>query len=224
MATCEYDGEFYECSWQEKYVLPIYDTLDQSPLADFVKESMTIVPWAGTFHLLALALLGGAVFLVDLRLLGAGLSNQSPQALQKTVSPLARLALGAIVISGVILALGELMKLYYSPPYWLKMFSLFAAVLFTFGVRNRLIASEGRLSPLIQATGAIAIIIWLAAFAIFSNTLARIALLLLLAALSLIVWRWHKTADTTALMKGVAALSIVMWLTTAAAGRWIAFY
>ena len=224
MATCEYDGEFYDCSWQEKYVLPIYDTLDQSPLADFIKESMTIVPWAGTLHLLALALLGGAVFLVDLRLLGAGLHRQSPQELQRTLSPLAKLALVAIVLSGIILAMGELTKLYYSPPYWLKMFSLFAAVLFTFGVRNRLIRSGGTVTPLIWGTGGVAILVWITAFAIFSNTLARVALLLLLVGLVAIAWRWRQTANVPTLMKGVAAMSIVMWLTTAAAGRWIAFY
>ena len=63
MAQCHSGDVVYECTLAEKYVYPLFDGVDQSALATAVKDSLAVVPWAGSFHLLALAMLGGAVLM-----------------------------------------------------------------------------------------------------------------------------------------------------------------
>ncbi len=225
MFYCRDDQGEYECSFADKFVLPLFDGLDASPIATAVKASAMVVPWAGVAHLLALGLLGGAIFMADAKALGAGLKSHTTADVERNVRPILFAAVALAIVSGGILALGELKKLYYSPPYWLKMATFASALLFTFGVRNRLIANAGKGDRLTYAIWAAIGVAWLGVFAFMSNWLARGALFLLLGALGATVWRRRATLGPNDLALSVAAIcSIVLWLTTAAAGRWIAFY
>ncbi len=212
----------------DQLLYPVFDALNTSAMANYVKASQTIVPWAGVLHLIGIALLGGAIFMVDMRVLGAGIQSRTPADLNRTVRPLLIGALLLIVVSGSILALGELMKLYYSPPYWVKMGSLVAALVFTFGVRNRLIDPDAKASPVTGILAVVAIGFWALVFGAMSNDMARTALGLLGVALVVfLVWGWRVSADANKpdiLVKGASMISIALWLTVAAAGRWIAFY
>ncbi len=215
--------------WMDSIFWPLFDALDQSAAAHLVKGSMTIVPWAGVTHLLAIALIGGAVLMVDMRVLGAGLKSQTPQGVQRTAGPLLIFGLIAAIVSGTVLALGELTKLYYSPPYWVKMGAFAAALLFTFTVRNRVVASGGRFGPVTIALAVLSVGLFAAVFIGYSSPLARMAMALLIAVLIIFAWLGREkpgTGDAGAGLglKTVSAMSIVMWLTVAAAGRWIAFY
>lgn len=230
MPSCTYGDVVEPCSWTQKYVLPIYEGLDQSALATVVKDSLWMVPWAGALHLLALGVLGGAILLVDMRVLGAGLASQTPAALMRSLRPFLIAAVGVMVFSGSVLALGELMKLFYSPPYWVKMAALAAALLFTFGVRDGLIARDGQLGGIGWALAAAALILWLSVFTALSNWLARAALATLGVGLALF-WILGARAAAKAgvaavapIVKAASALSIALWLTVAASGRWIAFW
>jgi len=141
------------------------------------------------------------------------------------------IALALAIPSGLIMAFGEMMKIYYSPPYWVKMASLAAALAFTFGVRNRLIASEGRrLAALGWVLAAVSITLWVGVFWHLSDSMARIAMGLLLVILVTFAWlgsRHERKSGTPAapgVTKIASVISIAMWLTAAGAGRWIAFY
>ena len=225
MATCYYEGEPYDCSFTDKYVYPIAERIDQSAIAEAIKDSTMIVPWAGSFHLLALGLLGGAIILADLRVIGPGLHTQSPQRLNTLMRPFLLAAFGVLVISGSLLALGEVMKLFYSPPYWVKMASMASALVFTFGVRDSLIRHHGRLTPLSIGLGVVSLVLWLGVFYALTSTLARGAFLILIAALGALVWWSGRKPDAMPLMARLgSATTIALWLTTAVSGRWIAFW
>ena len=187
MAQCDYQGELYDCTLTDKYILPLFNDLDSSALATWVKESTAIVPWAGCFHLLALALLGGAVIMADLRNIGPGLTTPTPKALNTKMRPYMIVAVIVLVISGFSLALGELMKLFYSPPYWVKMASLFSALVFTFGVRDSLVQRDGRFTPVSIVLGVLSLGGWLWVFAGLSSSLARVAFLIMIGGLALLV-------------------------------------
>ncbi|MEM5517996.1 DUF6644 family protein [Henriciella sp. AS95] len=225
MATCYYEGEPYDCSFTDKFFLPIADSIDQSGIATAVKDSMTIVPWAGSFHLLALALLGGAIIMSDLRVIGPGLHTQSPLSLNRKMRPFLIGAVIVLIISGVLLALGEVMKLFYSPPYWVKMASLVSALLFTFGTRDSLIKNNGKLTPIAIAFGVVSLVLWAWVFIALTSLLARVAFLIMIAGLGLLVWLSGRGADSMPLMARLgSATTIALWMTTAVAGRWIAFW
>ena len=225
MATCYYQGEPYECSFTDKVFLPIADAIDQSAIAVAVKDSMWIVPWAGCFHLLALSLLGGALIMSDLRVIGPGLHTQSPQSLNRKMRPFMLVAVAVLIFSGVMLALGEVMKLFYSPPYWVKMASLVSALIFTFGTRDSLIRNNGQLKPLAIGFGVVSLVLWFWVLIGLTSNLARLAFLLMVAGLGVLVWLSGRNPDRMPLMARLgSATTIALWFTTAVAGRWIAFW
>src|SRR5215470_10442624 len=92
----------------------IHDAISTSLWAFAVIESV---------HLLALAAIGGAVLVVDLRLLGLGLKNQSVPDVARSAYPWLKGSLFVMLATGIPLFLSEPTKCYYSTPFWVKMAS-----------------------------------------------------------------------------------------------------
>jgi hypothetical protein len=124
----------------------------------------------GAVHLVGLALLGGCVILLNLRLMGAGLVDEQPATLERNLRPW--LIVGFVLVFGTGLVIGALNseKLYYSPAFFAKMVALLAAAIFTFGVTSSIARSEGRIGPITMISGGAAFLIWLASLGVFSTT------------------------------------------------------
>ena len=152
-------------------LLEVFTELEFTWLGATIRESTWLFPAIEAVHLLGLAALGGAVILVDLRLLGFGVRGLSPSELARDVKPWLLMALGCMAVTGVSLFMSEAVKCYYNTSFWVKMSALAVALAFTFGVRSRV------------------------------------------AALAVHDWR----------QKACGAISLALWLTVAAAGRWIGF-
>jgi len=151
----------------------VFDWLEQTAIGTAIRDSVWLFPVIESGHLLGLALLGGAVLMIDLRLLGFGLRSKTVAELLDQIRPWMLGALAILISSGVLLFLSEAVKCYFRPAFWVKMGALALALLFTFGVRNRVLRARPSLPP------------------------------------------WQS--------KGMAACSLLLWLTVAAAGRWIGF-
>lgn len=124
-------------------ILPFFEWCEQLAVGQAIQQSVWLFPVIESAHLLGLALLGGATLLVDLRLLGFVLRDHSVAALWRDVRAW---VIGGILLmfaSGIPLFLSEAVKCYHSFPFWVKMFALFAAIVFTFTIRQRLVASDG---------------------------------------------------------------------------------
>ena len=100
-------------------------------------NSTWLFPLIEAFHLLGLGVTAGSVLIVDLRLLGVGLSGQPVAQLAAGVRPWLLGSLTLMVVSGSPLFLSEAIKCYYSFPFWVKMTSLLLALVFTFTLRRR---------------------------------------------------------------------------------------
>lgn len=199
--------------------------VDESSIATYVKNATFLVPWAGSFHLLSLSLMGGAIILADLRNIGPGLQSQSPASLNKAMKPWLIVAVCVLVMSGSVLALSEMTRLLFSPPYWMKMAALASALVFTFGVRDLVIRSEGKISLPAKIFGVLSLGLYLIIFAMISSTLARFCFIGMAGVLGALVWFSGKRPEALPLsIRAVSAITIAMWLTTAVAGRWIAFW
>jgi len=109
-----------------------------------VRESLWLFPVIECVHLLALAMLGGSVLMVDLRLMGFGLRTQPIAELASKVQPWFTGSLVAIIASGIPMFLSEAIKCYYSPPFWYKMGLLVLAISFALTLRKKVIATECR--------------------------------------------------------------------------------
>ena len=118
-------------------LLPFFQWCYQTAIGETIRESLWLFPVIEAFHLLGLGLTAGAVLIVDLRLLGVGLSRQPVAQLSAAVEPWLLGSLTLMFASGIPLFLSESMKCYYSFAFWVKMTSLFLVLLFTFTVRRR---------------------------------------------------------------------------------------
>ncbi len=155
-------------------LLPFFEWCETLWLGRAVVGSLWLFPVIESVHLLALALLGGAVFLVDFRLLGLGLKDRAVSELARDARPWMIAGLVALILTGIPLFLSEPVKCYYSTAFWIKMTTLPIALLFSFTVRWRVAVADA-----------------------VRNTARRQQL--------------------------VGALSMALWFTVAAAGRWIGF-
>jgi hypothetical protein len=129
-------------------LLPFIQWCEGSWLGSAIRTS----PWAfaviESVHLLALAAIGGAVLIVDLRLLGFGLRDQPISRIARDAFPWLIGSLAIMLITGIGLFLSEATKCYYSTPFWVKMSSLLLAIIFTFTIRRRITTvEEGRVAP-----------------------------------------------------------------------------
>ena len=105
-----------------------------------VRESVWMFPVLEAVHLLGLCLLGGAVLVVDLRILGLALARRPVSELASEMRPWLSGAIALLLVTGVLLFLSEAVKCFYNQAFWVKMIALPAALLFTFAVRERVAA------------------------------------------------------------------------------------
>ena len=118
-------------------LLPFFQWCYQTAVGEAIRESLWLFPLIEAFHLVGLGLTAGAVLIVDLRLLGVGLSRQPVEQLAAAVEPWLLGSVALMFASGIPLFLSESMKCYYSFAFWVKMTSLFLVLLFTFTLRRR---------------------------------------------------------------------------------------
>jgi hypothetical protein len=130
--------------------------VEDSGFGTAIRESPYAFALIESVHLLALAIIGGAVLLVDLRLLGFGLTKQPLASLARDAWRWQKIALVVLILTGLGLFASEAIKCYYSTPFWVKMSALIAATFFAFVVRRRVIfAPDGTVSPLARNVVAI---------------------------------------------------------------------
>jgi hypothetical protein len=129
-----------------------------------VRNSQYAFPIIEFFHLAALAFIGGAILVVDMRLLGIGLRKTPVAELAKDAQPWAIGSLIVMILSGVALFCSEATKCYESTAFWIKISSLVVVIVFTFTVRRKIaLADEHRVSGLAQKTVAIvSVSLWFA--------------------------------------------------------------
>ncbi len=126
---------------------PVFDWLEQTVVGVAIRDSAWLFPVIEAVHLLGLATLGGAVLIVDLRLLGLGLNTRPAAYLLKQTSPWLAIAIAVMFATGIPLFLSEAIKCYFKPAFWVKMGALLLALLFTFMLRNRFVRDRPGLSP-----------------------------------------------------------------------------
>jgi hypothetical protein len=143
-------------------LLPLFEWLEASMAGEFVRSSLWLFPAIECGHLLGLTLLGGAVLLVDLRLLGMGLTEVPTRTVAAAGHRLLIAGVLLMVLTGVPLFLSEAIKCYYSPAFWVKIMTLVPAVAFAFTIRRRVASSEdgARSRAALRLTGATSLALW----------------------------------------------------------------
>lgn len=135
---------------------PLFEWFEATSLGTVVRESLWLFPVIECVHLLALSLLGGAVLVVDLRLLGLGLRAQPIAKVARDAHRWMLGALAMMIVTGVPMFFSEAIKCFYSPPFWYKMGLLVVATAFTLTLRRRVaMAAPQPAKPLVRGLTAV---------------------------------------------------------------------
>lgn len=137
------------------------EAIEATALSAAIRESLWLFPVIEAVHLVGLAVLGGALLVVDLRLMGAGLTRQSIAAVEQGARAWFLGALTVMLTTGALLGVSEAVKLYDRPAFFLKMIMLSLGLLLTFTLRRALIARDPRGGPYAAAVGVLSLGLWL---------------------------------------------------------------
>ena len=143
-------------------LLPFFEWCENAELIVAMRSSLWLFPVIESLHLMGLALIGGALLVVDLRLLGLGLRGQPVALLARDAE---RWLIGSLCVmlpTGLLLFMSSAVKCYYLPVFWVKMAALLLALVFTFSIRRRVAATvDADVHPLWPAVvGGASISLW----------------------------------------------------------------
>jgi hypothetical protein len=143
-------------------LLPFFEWCASTTVGQAISASTWAFAVIESLHLLALSVIGGAVLIVDLRLLGLGLRRQPLAQVARDAQPWLVGSLIVMLVTGVGLFLSEPVKCYYSTPFWVKMTSLALSIVFAFTVRWRMTqADETRVNRVwFKVVALVSLVLW----------------------------------------------------------------
>jgi hypothetical protein len=143
-------------------LLPFFQSCEASGIGTAIRTSTWLFPVVEAVHLLGLALLGGVVLLLDIRLLGYGVQRKARAKLAQELEPWLIGSLLVMLVTGGLLYTSESTKLYYNGAFWMKMEFLAAAIVYTFTIRRGVLAAdEARVGPMWSRVAAtVSIALW----------------------------------------------------------------
>ena len=121
----------------------VFQWLERTSLSVSINESLWLFAVIEAVHLVALAVIGGAVLAVDLRLLGVAFQKQRVAEIAKVMQPWLIWSLIGMLVTGFVLFISLAASKYYVHDYfWVKMYFLAAAIVFSFTIRHRVIMGD----------------------------------------------------------------------------------
>jgi hypothetical protein len=242
--------------------------------------------WWEVLHILSLITLGGTTILMNLRLIGVGLTQEPPSEIYRNLRRWQDVGVIGIVVTGVLIGSANAERLYDSAAFVVKMLALLAGIILTYGASRPVARAEGQVGAVPRLLLVLGLAVWLAGLWVFATAdlinpgvfhiLTAAALVVLIAtrglgrlvylavlglliaaqfvathivykaddyahlnpvnigfAIAFAVWivgtalvqlvTAKGDAESTPLTKLIGYATILVWITAAAAGRWIAF-
>jgi hypothetical protein len=131
------------CGFPMMSLLPFFQWCENTELVATLREIRWLVPTIEAVHAMGFAVLGGAVLVVNLRLLGFGLRQQPVARVARDTERWLLISLLVIVPTGVVLFMTEAIKCYFYLAFWVKMTAFFLALVFTFTVHRSVAMADG---------------------------------------------------------------------------------
>jgi hypothetical protein len=127
-----------------------------------MRSSPFLFPAIASIHLMGLAVIGGAVLVGDLRLLGFGLSRQPLALVVRDAERWLKTGLLVMVPTGILQFMCFATKYYYLKFFWVKMASLVVVIAFTFSIRRRIAAGDALVpTGRMKLTALVSLTLWL---------------------------------------------------------------
>jgi len=111
-------------------------------------------------HILSLVVLGGASILLNLRLIGVGVTNEPASEVHRNLRLWLHVGIIGVVLSGLLIGMANAERLYNSAAFTVKIIALVAGVILTYGASAPIARADGQVS-------ASAKVWWLIGLAVF---------------------------------------------------------
>ncbi len=142
--------------------------LGDTGFSEWIRFTPGAIQWLQTIHILGLAALIGAAFLLDMRLVGAVRTPDTAAHLRRRFLPSHWAGFAVLLVSGLLLIAGEPGELLFNTTFRWKIAGIVAALVLTLGVRAAL-SEDAPLSALsknrravLAALGAGSLALWVA--------------------------------------------------------------
>lgn len=143
------------------FLWPFFQWCDGTIFGQWVRSGTWQFPMIETIHILALTMLLGCTVVISLRLMGVLMRGWTVCGITREVTPYFHWSLGVILISGTLLYLSEATKAFNNVAFWLKVYLLFAALLFHFIVVRKVTKSDEVSRTTGVAVGFVSLVLWL---------------------------------------------------------------
>lgn len=141
---------------------PFFKWVDGTSLSLAIKGTTWVFPLAETIHILALSVLLGSVFLMDLRLLGVAVRHWSPVQILAQVRGLMNWSVGIILVTGALLFIAEPRKCYDNAAFGPKMIFLALALVFQYSIYPLATHLETRIPAWARLAAVVSFGLWFA--------------------------------------------------------------
>jgi len=141
----------------------LFNWIEHTGIGTAIRDSLWQFAAIEAVHLLALAVIGGAVLIVDLRLLGWTLRRQPVKQIARDAEPWLLASLLTMLVTGYLLMASLAASKYYvNLAFQLKMVFLVLAILFTYTVRRWLIYREdSQINPVAaKLVAVVSVLLW----------------------------------------------------------------
>ena len=148
--------------WLKTLVLSFCQWCNNSFFGHGIRDSVWLFPFVEIFHLIGLAVLGGTLLVLNLRLLGFGFRGGRTSDLAKDVRPWMIGGLAVMLVSGFLLFSTEAVKMYGNWAFRAKMSFLLLAIPYTFTIYRRVVkADESQIARVWRISAALlSLLLW----------------------------------------------------------------
>ncbi len=145
------------------------EALAQTPAVIALNQSLWLFSFIETLHLLSMAVLGGAVLVLNLRVLGAVLPDAVPQQVERAARPWLAAGIVGTIATGIVMMLATTVSSLTSTAFAVKMAALAAAITLSITCASQ-VRRGGASSRLALAAALLAGGLWLGALLLFAGT------------------------------------------------------
>jgi len=132
-------------------------------LSSTIRDNFWVVPVVQSFHIIAIAVVVGSALVTELRIAGVVAPDESMSVVARRYLPWMWRALAVLLVTGLIMLIGEPDRTLTNTPFWIKMALVVMAVLASLGLRRPLLRPLSEASkPPAKALAWILLALWVA--------------------------------------------------------------
>lgn len=149
---------------------PWVENLANTFPGSFVKPQFA---WWEVLHILSLVTLGGTSIVMNLRLIGVGLTREPLSEIYRSLKTLQTVGVAGIVVTGLLIGSANAERLYDSTAFIVKLLALMAGIILTYGASRPAAKADGAVGGAVggavKAWFAVGVAIWLGALWVFAT-------------------------------------------------------